>query len=369
MENVLPVFRVLKRYESDLVTSLKDVDLSDLVREGVETGTIRQTLKDTFESLDPNVPRPTKIRYLLLHACEQVKDNPRLYERFLKVLAGHGVPSNVLDSMQSSYDSYYADSHVSASALSVAEGIGEVLCGSINDKVEKVGTKRSRNSNYPTFREKHVSILTEILADHSSKWNEIGLSLRLPGNVLKEIQARMHMHSSQISLSEVLREWVVGNHPHAKPPTVGSLEETLGSNTVGLGKEASQLQNNMEKHIQQVEGPSTSAKRIHLECSHLEIVSQSRNILITEKKSALLEVKESIVSDETISYQWMRNGSPLSDDLNYSGTSKQILCIYSVTKKSGGSYVCKLQSCSETVESDPIIVTVEVLSHKENSNR
>ena len=75
----------------------------------------------------------------------------------------------------------------------------------------------------------------------------------------------------------------------------------------------------------------------------------------------MLEVKESIVSDETISYQWMRNGSPLSDDLNYSGTCKQILCIHSVTKKSGGSYVCKLQSCSETVESDPIIVTVEVL--------
>ena len=132
-----------------------------------------------------------------------------------------------------------------------------------------------------------MSILTEILADHSSKWNEIGLSLRLPGNVLKEIQARMHMHSSQISLSEVLREWVVGNHPHAKPPTVGSLEETLGSKVVGLGKEASQLQNNIEKHIQQVEGPSTSAKRIHLECSHLEIVSQSRNILITGKEVCL----------------------------------------------------------------------------------
>ena len=121
MENVLAVFRVLKRYESDLVTSLKDVDLSDLVREGVEIGIIRQTLKDTFESLDPNVPRATKIRYLLLHASEQVEDNPRLYERFLKVLAGHGVPSNVLDSMQSSYDSYCADSHVSASAQSVAE--------------------------------------------------------------------------------------------------------------------------------------------------------------------------------------------------------------------------------------------------------
>ena len=356
MENVLAVVRVLKRYESDLVTSLKGVDLSNLIREAVETGIIRQTFKDNFESIDHNVPRPTKIRYILLHACEQIEDNPRLYEKFLEVLSRHGVPRNVLDSMQSSYDNY---PHVSASALSVA---GEVLCGSKEDKVEKVGTKRSRNLRDLTLCEKHVSYFTEILADHSSKWKEIGISLNLSYEVLKDIQARIHMYNSSITcLNEVLREWVVGNHPHAKPPTVGSLEETLGSNTVGLGKEASQLQNNMEKHIQQVEGPSTSAKRMRLECSPLKIVSQSRNILITEKKSALLEVQTGIFSDETISYQWMRNGSPLSDDLGYSGTCKEILYIYSVTEKSGGSYVCKLQSCSKTVESDPIIVTVEVL--------
>ena len=271
------------------------------------------------------------------------------------MLFRQGVPSNVLDSMQSSCDNYCADSHVSTSAPSVAEGTGEVLCGSIKDKI---GTKHSR---YPTLCESHLSILTEIISDYSSKWIEIGISLNLPVNVLKAIQARMHMHSSKISLSEVLREWVVGNHPHAKPPTVGSLEETLGSNTVGLGKEASQLWNNIEKHIQQIEGPSTSAKRRCLECSPLEIVSQSHNIHITEKKSALLEVQTDIVGDETISYEWMRNGSPLSDDLGYSGTCKEILYIDSVTKTSEGSYVCKLQSCRETVESDPIIVTVEVL--------
>ena len=272
MENVLPVFRVLKEYESDLVSSLEDADLSNLFSEGVKTGIIRQTLENSFEFLYPNVPRPTKIRYLLLHACEQVEDNPRLYERFLEVLAGHGVPSNVLDSMQLNYDSYCTDSRVST-ALSVAEGIGEVLCESIKDKI---GTKRSR---YPTLCEKHVSILTEILGDQSSKWKEIGISLNLPGNVLKEIQARMHMDSSKISLSEVLREWLVGNHPHAKPPTVGSLEETLGSNTVGLGKEASQLLNNIEKHIQQIEEPYASAKKMRLDFSPLKKI-QSSNILI-----------------------------------------------------------------------------------------
>ena len=361
MENVLSVVRVLKRYEGDLVASLKDADLLILVREGVETGIIHQTLKDSFESLDPDVPRPTKIRYLLLHACEQVEDNPSLYERFLKILAGHGVPSNVLDSMQSSYDNYCTDSHVSTSALSAAEGIGEVLCKNISDKVEKVGTKRCRNSSYPTLCESHLSILTEILANHSSKWNEIGRSLNLPDNVLKDIHFHMMMYDSKVCLNKVLREWVVGNHSHAKPPTVGSLKETLGSKVVGLGKEASQLQNNIEKHIQQVEGPSTLAKRIRLECLPLKIVFKSCNILITESNSALLEVQAGIVGDETISYQWTRNGSPLSDGLGYSGTCKEILYIDSVTIKSEGSYVCKLQSCRETIESDPIIVTVKVL--------
>ena len=359
MENNLPIVRFLKRYQDGLVASLKGVDLSNLVGEGVEKGIIHQTLKDSFESLDPNVSRPTKIRYLLLHACEQTKDNPRLFKRFLKVLDGHGVPSNVLESMQLNYDSYCVGSHVSTSAPSVAEGIGEVLCGSINDKVEKVGTKRSRNSSF-TLSENHLSILTEILADNSSKWKVIGISLNLPFKVLEEIKDYMHK-SSNISLYEMLREWVAGNHLHAKPPTVDSLEETLGSKFVGLFKEARQLQKNMEKHIQQVEGPFTSAKRMRLKCLPLEIVFKSCNIRITESNSALLEVQASIVSDETISYQWMRNGSPLSDGLRYSGTRKEILYIRSATIKSGGSYVCKLQSCRETVESDPIIVTIEVL--------
>ena len=354
MENGLPVVRVLKRYQDDLVASLKSVDLLHLV----ETGIIRQTFKDSFEYLDPNVPRPTKIRYLLLHACEQLGNNPRRYERFLRVLSRHCVPSNVLDSMLLSYDSSCTDS---SSSLSVSEG-NEVLCLSPSPSInDEVSTKHSQSFGHFTLQEKHVSILTEILADHSSKWYEMGLSLNLPGNVLKEIQAHMHMHSSQISLSEVLRKWVVGNHLHTKPPTVGSLEETLGSKVVGLGKEASQLQNNIEKHIQQVEGPSISAESMHLDCSPLKIVSQSRNIHITESNSALLEVQTGIVGDETISYQWMRNGSPLSDDLNYSGTCKEILYIDCVTIKSEGSYVCKLQCCSETIESDPITVTVEVL--------
>ena len=357
MENVLSVVRLLRRYEGDLVTFLKDSNLSNLVRKGVETGIISQTFEDSFECLDPNVPRPTKIRYLLLHACEQVEDNPRLYERFLKVLAEHGVPSNVLDSIQSSYDNYCTDSHVSTSALSVAERNS----GSIDDKIEvKVGTKRSQNSS-SALSESHLSILTEILAHHSYKWNEIGISLNLPDDVLKDIQARIHMYNSRICLNKVLREWIVGNHPHAKPPTVGNLEKTLGSDTVGLGWEASQLQNNIEKHIQQMEEPSTSAKRICLECLPLKIVFKSCNILITESNSALLEVQTGVVSDETVSYQWMKNGSPLSDGLGYSGTCKEILYIDSVTIKSEGSYVCKLKSCRETVESDPIIMTVEVL--------
>ena len=92
------------------------------------------------------------------------------------------------------------------------------------------------------FSESDVSALTEILAEHSDKWNIIGISLRLPNTILNDITVQLHMYKPIERLNLMLMEWVVKGHKQAKPPTVEILKEVLGSCIVGLGKEASDLE-------------------------------------------------------------------------------------------------------------------------------
>lgn len=58
------------------------------------------------------------------------------------------------------------------------------------------GTKRRSTSNY--FTEEHVSILTEMLIDHSSMWHQIGISFNLPRNLLKNLRQTLLLHGPDI---------------------------------------------------------------------------------------------------------------------------------------------------------------------------
>ena len=360
LEPVSAAVKALKDHEDKLVTSLKDTDLVSLARFGLEGGFISQDVKESLKSMDPNVHWPTKIRYLFLHVYELLQSNPRLYERWLKLLSEHGASSEALEQVRRSYEGYCAresDYSVSPMTESLADGISEELSAEV-----VVGMKRPYKNDY--FSERHVSLLTEILAMHCSKWYDIGTSLNLREDVLCGISAMMHMYGIKICLKKVLREWVIGNHEHAKPPTVESLEETLRSNIVGLGSEANELQENLRKHgVCLTSEPSL--KRPHLDNTSMEILSQTRNFEVNEEKSALLEVQVTTSHDTTITYQWMKDGAPLSDDSTYCGTRKQILCINDVTMASEGTYHCEVQTHeNKKLQSEPIKLIVKVSPEK-----
>ena len=67
--------------------------------------------------------------------------------------------------------------------------------------------------------EKHVEVLTEVLAGHSSEWYSVGIALRLP-HILKGIRITFGQHGVKICLYQLLHEWIVGRHEHSKPSTV-----------------------------------------------------------------------------------------------------------------------------------------------------
>ena len=350
----------LKNSKEEIVRGFSG-DPKDFIRNCTEIGIysreIGGSIKKSFEALDldSNVPRDVSIRYLLVHAYDGLQGNERLYEPFLKVLANYGVPAELIQRVTQSY---------------TREGLGNVLSTG-----RPSGSKRLRNN---VFFERHVSALTEILAGHSSSWNNIGIFLNIPNNMLKDILSLIHTGDSRMCLNNLLYHWIVRQHDYAKAPTVENLKEALRSNTVSLGDMANQLDDELIKHgicLNDDDDPSSLAKRSCLHtgvCSTVEqverfnddvkdssplakrpcqdaplpyIVSQSLDTSVQEDNSTLLEVQVEARHGTTISYQWLKDDLPLKEGKDFIGINKPILCINnSYISKSEGAYVCKITS-------------------------
>lgn len=118
----------VKALEERLGASLRDLDKLSI--EGNEMGLFSQDVKRSLNSLDHRVSGLLKLRYLLLQAYDLRKGNPRLYERWLKVLSEYGVPSYLVDQFTICYghdeanvDNCFTENHVSMLTDILASGI------------------------------------------------------------------------------------------------------------------------------------------------------------------------------------------------------------------------------------------------------
>lgn len=355
-------------FQEEVVASLrKHADLREFSRDIAQYKIVSQDVKKSFDSLDPSVPRPLQIRYLLLHAYQRLEEgNSRLRERWFTLLAMHGVPSQLVRSIKEAQPQSLtvADSSVEQHDSAVAGGATNIGIG-----------KKQPSCGY--FLERHISDLTEVLAGYSGQWENIAISLNLPAAVRQNIMARIHMHDIKVCLSEVLREWIIGGHEYASAPSMENLKKVLRSDIVGLGNMANQLLSKRGVCIVSGEDPATAAKRpcfdgevcLTSESSEqplVEIVCQSLDTVVPEEKSTLLEVQVDFEPFNTVSYQWIKDGGPLHDDgEHYHGVNERILCINSATLISKGTYSCKVEviTCSDqplAIESDPIVLTVTI---------
>ena len=86
------------------------------------------------------------------------------------------------------------------------------------------------------------------------------------------------------------------------------------------------------------------------------IAYESINIEVADHKSALLEVQVS--SSESMSYQWMKDDRPLSDNSDFSGTHTEILLINQASLGAEGEYYCQVSCGSQQLTSTPATITV-----------
>ena len=336
----------LRSAEEGVVGCLEAADLRGFLDDSCALGAIPQGVKKDFASLDPEaVPRSLMVRYLLLHVYEWLEANPRLYDRWLKVL-GRYVSEELLCKVRQGY-AMLVSPKVSAETMCLADGIEEGFKCGIQGGVD--------------FRERHLSILTEILVGWSAKWYQIGLSLNLPHNYLDKLIALLHVYGCEGCLNKVLHEWIVGQNEYAKPPTVESLKQALRSGLVGLGDVGNHLDDQLSKHGVSLNNEEPLPKRPRLAAPPVEIVSQSRDITVVEGKSTLLEVQVETRDQTNISYQWLKDGLPLEEGGELSGVIRPILYLHA-TSLTSGTYICavRFHDGADSVSSEPILVQISL---------
>ena len=345
----------LKNNENGVVDSLLNADLDCLSREALEMGVIPQNVRDDVKSMDwDHVPRPRVIRYLLMHVYRAIEDSPRLYERWLDILSKHVSSVEVLARVRRSYIFLMQPHQVLAQTMTATDDHAAA-----NESASNLGgARRPRTQN--TFEERHVSILTEILATCAAKWNAISISLGLPEHVRTDLRLVLLTHDSIACFNRVLWEWIVGNHAHARDPTLENLEEALKSQTVGLGAEADRLRDSVSRSgilFATADEEPLPQKRPRLE--DLSIAHQSSDTVVTEGKSTLLEVQPVTSGDTSISYQWFKEGCCLGEQYR-----EEILCISNSDLSSEGTYTCQVTDGSADTTSRPIQLIVNISSVK-----
>ena len=333
----------LKKNEDSIVDSLKNADLECLSEDALEIGVIPQGVRDAVGSMDwDHVRRPRVIRYLLMHVYRAIEDSPRLYERWLHVLSEHVATVEVLDK--------------------VRERCGflmqrENILAHTEDLPEEVGIPAKRLQPQNLFMEQHIPKLTDMLVACAGKYMDISTLLGLPEHVRTDLRVLVITDGCFAAFSKLLREWIIGRHSHACHPTLENLERVLRSEMVGLGEIANQLKDNLYgsgiTFKTDEQNPMSQMKLLHCEVLRLEIVRQSRDALVTEGKTTLLEV-QAVTSRDYICYQWMKDGCPL-EDTNLCQRYINILCIRDCDQSSNGKYTCELSDGLDTCSSRPII--------------
>ena len=310
---------LLLKYEKKLVQALAQTNLLKLSQDLLRYRVIAREMTKTIVSLDHKRLDPrTKARYLLHLVCVRVKVDISLCATFLTVLGE-------VDSED---------------VAKIGRALGQLHSTSEGQIIGPV-----------TLVEQDVGYLVEILAEVSYKWEEISISLKLP---IASIEECRDARNNKLRLHKALIVWVCGNHKHAKPPTLTDLSEALASDTVQLWSLAGEIEERLRMKMISTTSPSVTDPQLN-DC--LQIQYESTNTEVTDGKSSLLEVQ--VCPRESVSYQWMKDGQPLSDSSAYSGTHSAMLLINEANQRTEGEYCCHLSHGSEQLASSPVTVTVK----------
>ena len=328
--------QILQDNKEVIVSEISSIKLVQFSAELCRSGVISQEVNDVFTALDNTVDAKLRVRYLLLQVCGGVKHNVAIFHRFLKVLAGYG-----------------------GLAGEVAKCLGKEWC--VSEKGEEGQVVGDGSGSCQALGDdllgEDVAYLMKILTGVTYIWEELGIALGLPKAVLEECR---NAGNNSLRLHNLLCIWVKGKHQTAKPATLKNLKQELASELVGVADVALGLEAKFEeakKHVSIL-----GVGRSPCLATSLSIVYQSNNMEVADSKSTLLEVQ--VGENQTPSYQWMKDGQSLSDNLVYYGTHTAILAITLASQLIQGKYTCHVMKCNEEVVSREVLLTVNFSPEK-----
>ena len=311
--------KVVRCYEQELLSCLLDTDQDSVLKlagEAEKNKLFDSKFKDTWKRLDPSVPHPLVCRYLMVrvHRPHRIRHFSN-FEMWLKLLAEIKGTGHVLAEMRRSYELF-----IQGRDIKVVGDFGRC------------------------FKETHVPALSKVLAEYSSMWDQIALSLNLPNNEIEVI--RDTVSKPIMRLARVLSAWI----EHTEAPTLTVLEKALGGRIVGLRAKANSLRDDLAK-----QGVTFSNDGLEPgKEKYPEEYSQTPTVNVTEGNIALLEVQ---VRSSTIGTQYSWYKKKGNSFLGISECDNERILSVSVDDLTvEGSYVCMVNGKLKFPE--PILLSI-----------
>ena len=339
--------KVLEDCEEDLVQAWCHRNVLELSDQFCERSVISSECHSHFSSLDHSeLKTPLAVRYLLRLARRRIQTDTAVWENLVDLLEGlEEVPSPIVVKLRHAQP-------------------GSGACRASKSDLAEVNTIKcceSTREGEVVLAEGDVALLTELLVEVSNRWEEIAISLELPGHEIAECRKA----SNKLSLSSSIRCWIT-SRPN---PTLSKLKKTLSSKTVGTPTvankveekftEAKRMSQKNKKSDSFVMPRSTSQSGVVPRISRTSLPTR-----VADGKSILLQVEAS--PREGVSYQWKKDGHPLANDSRYGGVDEDILVIRHASQGTEGKYTCCVSVQDRQVSSNPIPLTVVYSSAKQH---
>jgi hypothetical protein len=307
------MLKALKSHESELIHTFlrhQDISILKLAETAKDNELIPPMLLNRLKTLDPTVPKSRAYRYLLFHIYKNF--NPDKLAVWWKVLAMYQGTGNVLTQI--------SEHHEIISHGTLASRLN-------HEDFEKEGY----------FEEFHIPVLTEILAEYSSKWEEFAVAFWLSSNKIENIRAMKC--KPEMALKEVILSWILCEYEHAKPPQMRVLEETMRSTIVGLGSKANKIAEEVQaKYFMPAQTyPVTNLNT----CKNITgmISTVCEHITVREGNSVLVETKI-----KGVRFTWLKDLAIIQKQNNISGNKDAIMYVSAMNLSMEGEYACTVSN-------------------------
>ncbi len=283
---------------------------------------------ELFKSLDHSRVDPQlQVRYLLRLVSVRVSEDESVWEKFMTLLVSIGE--------RQMYDYLYE--------LTSEE---DIFYDCLSEFTGDRDTESNSHSLDYCLDKEDVNWMFEGLVKVSHKWELIAVAL----NFLEYERTTCRDSDIKLSLHNVLSHWLARDTSTPPGVTMNALLTALRSETIGEGRVAQELED--KYRLRQ----SSSTHNSVASTSSLSLTDQSYDVKVDDGKSTLLQVQVS--PKESVSYQWKKDGQPLTNSCTYYGVNEDILVVSHASQGTEGEYTCSVSYRGSEKCSNKITLTV-----------